>query len=271
MSPDVIRWLLAFVAAVVIAAAARYRRSLSLDGMFAAITMGTILVGTAGWWAGILLVAFFASSSILSRAGSSTSAITQARGSERDAVQVLANGGIALLAAIAYSILDSTSLTLALTGAIGAANADTWSTEIGRTSRTLPRLITTGRTVPAGTSGAVSARGLVAALGGGAVIGILAAIGWWTGWLPGNTSSLAGLVAVTLGGLAGSLVDSFLGATVQDQRWCDTCQKSTEQRIHRCGTPTSSARGLPWLDNDVVNLLCTGAGGIVACVLWLLL
>lgn len=270
MSPEITRWLLAFVAALIIASTARVRRSLSIDGMFAAIAMGTILVGTAGWWAGILVVAFFASSSIFSRVGTGRSTITQARGAERDAVQVLANGGIALLATIAFSLRDSCPWIVALSGSIAAANADTWSTEIGRTSRSLPRLITTGRTVPAGTSGAVSKRGLLAALGGGALIGTLAAIGWQTGWLPGNVSALAGLVAITLGGFVGSLVDSLLGATVQDQRWCDTCHKATEQRIHRCGTPTRRLRGFPWLNNDVVNLLCTATGGAIASTLWLL-
>lgn len=266
MSPEITRWLLALVAAAIVAGAARSRRSLRVDGMVAAIAMGTILVGTAGWWAGLLLVAFFASSSALTHANT-RSAISQTRGPERDAVQVLANGGVALLSAIAWAIGDQPAWIIAMAGAIAAANADTWSTEIGRTSRSQPRMVTTGRTVPTGTSGAVSRRGLTAALGGGALIGILAGTGWTTGWLPGGTSPVTGIVAVTIGGFAGSILDSLLGATVQDQRWCDTCAKATEHHIHHCGTSTRSVRGVAWIDNDVVNLTCAASGAVIAILM----
>lgn len=261
MSTDLVHWLLAFVAATLIALAARSRRSLSASGMIAAIVTGTILVGTAGWWAGLLLVLFFASSSVLSHIDAKRSSIAQARGSERDAVQVLANGGVALAAAMILILSGQDEWSLVLAGAIAAANADTWSTEIGRTSRSLPRLLTTGRRVSAGTSGAVSLRGLAGALGGGALIAGPAALGWWAGWLPGSFPPLAGLVGITVAGVAGSLWDSLMGATVQDQRWCDTCQKITEQRVHRCGTPTRNVRGFEVITNDIVNVTCTLVGG----------
>jgi uncharacterized protein (TIGR00297 family) len=267
MSPDLAGWLLAFLAATVISVSARSRQSLSVSGMIAAIFTGTILVGSAGWWAGLLLVIFFASSSILSLRDTRRSPISQVRGPERDAVQVLANGGVALAAAILLAVTGNTGWALVFAGAIAGANADTWSTEIGRTSRSLPRLVINGRIVPAGTSGAVSQRGLLGALGGGALIGSGAALGWWTGWLPGDVPPLAGLISVTVAGFAGSLWDSLLGATVQDQRWCDSCQKLTEQRVHHCGTPTRSVRGIGLIDNDAVNLSCTILGGGVA---WLI-
>lgn len=266
MSPDLTRWILAALAAVVVVILARRRRSLSSSGGFAALVMGTVLVGTTGWWAGLLLVTFFLSSSILSRAGANRSTIAQARGAERDAVQVLANGGGALASAILYATTGSTTWVTVLAGSLAAVNADTWSTEIGRTSRTLPRLVTTGRQVPAGTSGAVSPRGLAGALAGGALVAVLAATGWATGHLPGNVPIGDALMGLTAGGFAGSLMDSLLGATVQDGRWCDTCKKETEQAVHRCGTPTRSIRGIAWIDNDVVNVSCAVTGG---CVAWL--
>lgn len=266
MSPDLTRWLLAALAAGAIVALARTRRSLSRDGAVAALIMGTVLVGTAGWWAGLLLVTFFLSSSLLSRTGAQRSTIAQARGAERDAVQVLANGGVALASAVLYALTGATGWLLVLSGSIAAANADTWSTEIGRTSRGLPRLITTWRQVPGGTSGAVSRRGLAGAVGGGALIAVLAATGWATGLMPGNVPASAALMGLTAGGFAGSLLDSLLGATIQDGRWCDTCKKETEQPVHRCGTRTRSVRGIPWIDNDVVNLSCSVTGGIVAWI-----
>ena len=74
------------------------------------------------------------------------------------------------------------------------------------------------------------------------------------------------LIGLTVGGFIGSALDSLLGATLQDQRWCDTCEKATEQRVHRCGSATRSVRGVSWIDNDVVNLSCAVTGGLLAWV-----
>ena len=74
-----------------------------------------------------------------------------------------------------------------------------------------------------------------------------------------------------LGGLAGSLFDSLLGATVQAIYFCDRCVKETERVIHRCGTHARHLRGWRWLDNDLVNLLSSAGGAVVASltVVWL--
>jgi uncharacterized protein (TIGR00297 family) len=264
MSPEITRWLLAALAAVTIALLALKRRSLNASGALAAFAMGTMLVGAAGWFSGLLLVAFFLSSSILSHAGTNRTSTSQARGAERDAVQVLSNGGVALASAVLYGLTGTIGWLLVLAGSLAAANADTWSTEIGRTSRSLPRLITNWRQVSAGTSGAVSGRGLAGAAGGGLLIATLAAAGWRLGLMPGDVAPGAAAVAIAIGGLTGSLVDSFLGATLQDGRWCNRCKKETEQRIHRCGTPTRSVRGIAWIDNDAVNVTCVLTGGLAA-------
>lgn len=260
---DSTRWLLALGGAMLIAVGAYGLRALSGSGMTAAIVLGTSIVGLAGWWAGFVLITFFLSSSLLSRVGRNHIRVDAARGSRRDAVQVMANGGVALLCAAAYQSTAHPAWLLALAGSIAAANADTWSTEIGRTSHTLPRLVTTGRQVPGGTSGAVSARGLVAAASGATLIGLLAGIGAEANWFPISQSWAMSTVVVGTAGLAGSIVDSILGATVQEQRWCDVCEKRTERQIHRCGTPTRPLSRMPRISNDVVNLACVFAGGVL--------
>ena len=52
-------------------------------------------------------------------------------------------------------------------GALASAQADTWATEIGAHAPRRPRLITTGREVPRGTSGRVTALGSLGGLAGG--------------------------------------------------------------------------------------------------------
>jgi uncharacterized membrane protein len=70
-------------------------------------------------------------------------------------------------------------------------------------------------------------------------------------------------MAAALGGIAGSTLDSLLGATVQARRWCDRCRAPTERGTHACGSPTRVVGGFAWLDNDGVNAISTAAGGLV--------
>ncbi len=114
-----------------------------------------------------------------------------------------------------------------------------------------------GAPVPAGTSGGVTLAGWMAAVGGAILV---AGVAWLAHWpVP--------LYAVVVGGLAGAAADSLAGATIQERRWCDACDSSTERRVHGCGNPTRHAGGIARLDNDAVNLLCSAAGALVTLVL----
>jgi uncharacterized membrane protein len=159
---------------------------------------------------------------------------------------------------------------------MATVNADTWGTEIGVLSPTMPRLVTNGQPVPVGTSGGVTSLGTLAALAGGLFIGLVAFVlrlvenlwqmgqwAWTDFWL---------LVFAGLGGLAGCFFDSLLGATVQGIYYCEGCQKETESRVHRCGRETRLRRGWRWLGNDAVNFISSAVGGGIAALLgWLIL
>jgi len=157
------------------------------------------------------MLAFFVSSSLLSRK------------TTRNHKQVLANGGVAALAALAGS-------WSAFAGALAAATADTWASEIGRHSRTSPRLITNGTPVPAGTDGGMTLLGTTAGIAGA---GLIAALSYVLGQ--------RGAQAIAIAGSLGMMADSLLGATVQGK-----------------------AR---WMDNDAVNLAATLAGAAFAGLL----
>ncbi len=247
-------------AAACIALVAWRARSLSSSGAITAVIIGTLCVA-AGWDWGALLIAFFVPSTALSRMRAAakerrTRSIV-AKGGTRDATQVLANGGI-FAAAAALSLVSSSPQWVALgAGALAAATADTWATEIGTLAARAPRLITTWREVIPGTSGGVTVQGLVASLAGASFIAATSAAVGWPAHVPRGA---------LVGGMAGSLADSLLGARLQARRRCPACDAPTEREVHDCGTPTRADGGLAWLDNDAVNF----ASGIVGAVVALL-
>ncbi len=244
-----------------IAAAAWRAGSLRTSGAIAATVVGTLAL-RAGWpWGGFLLM-WFAWATLGSRMGRARKDVRTAgvveKGAERDASQVMANGGIfALAAAVTVATGDPASDT-ALWGAaaLAAAGADTMATEIGTWVGGTPRSVRTWRTVPTGTSGAVSVAGSAAMLGSAlaltavaVVLGLVPAARWWI---------------VAAAAVFGALMDTVVGALAQEQRWCPRCETATEQRQHTCGTDTWHRGGWRWLGNDAVNLVCTASAAALA-------
>ena len=247
-----------FVLAAAIAVAARTARSLTTTGAIAATLVGALAVA-AGWSWGVLLIAYFVSSSALSHLGRvaknvRTRSVVEKTGA-RDAIQVLANGGVFALAALVAIVHHDATWMAAGAGALAASAADTWGTEIGTLYGGTPRSIVTLRPVPPGTSGGVSVIGSVATIAGACFMAVLAiALKWGT-----RAASVA-----LAGGIAGALADSLIGATVQARRRCDPCGVETERITHDCGATTHHTRGVRWLDNDAVNLVATIVGATLA-------
>jgi Raf kinase inhibitor-like YbhB/YbcL family protein/uncharacterized protein (TIGR00297 family) len=260
---------LGILLAAIIAFAAYLAKSLSRSGGFAAFLLGSVIFGIGGITWSILLLAFFVSSSGLSRLFKKQKLTFEekfSKGSRRDAGQVAANGAVAGLLTILFPLFSSnTWIWAAYAGALAAVNADTWATELGVLSKSLPRLITTGKTVEAGTSGGISLTGTLAALGGAIFIAIPAVL-----FKPANLAltveqNFLLFHIVAIAGLVGSLIDSLLGATIQAIYFCDNCQKLTEKHpLHSCGNQTRLARGNAWLNNDWVNTICSLTGALLA-------
>jgi uncharacterized protein (TIGR00297 family) len=242
-------------------------RMLDRSGALTAALLGFAVLAYGGWAWALLLLAFFASSSLLSRtfkARKRTIEADFAKGGQRDWGQVLANGGVGLIALLLWlaGFIDGGQAGLLYAGALATVTADTWATELGVLSRRAPRLVTNWRRVAPGTSGGVTALGTLAALVGAALIG------WLAAWLLPGQPLIPVIGAISLAGLAGAFVDSLLGATVQAIYYCPQCDKQTERHpLHSCGTPTELSRGWPWLNNDWVNFISAAAGGLLA--LWL--
>ncbi|HKV71999.1 MAG TPA: DUF92 domain-containing protein [Gemmatimonadales bacterium] len=182
-------------------------------GVVAALAVGGATAWGLGWRGVVLLFAFFISGSLLTR-------LAGGAGGQRNVRQVLANGGVAAFA----GALGSWPIAA---GALAAATADTWATEIGWFSPHPPRLITTWKPVPKGTDGGVTLIGTAGGVAGAALIWGAAAV------------LFSSRLTVVWAGLAGMLADSLLGATLQGKI----------------------------LDNDGVNLAATMTGAGAAYLL----
>ncbi len=255
--------LFGFILALLIAFLAYKARSLNKSGAVAAAFTGTIIFGIGGWQWAILLLTFFITSSVLSRSFKKRKQGLEekfSKGHERDAGQVFGNGGIATaFAALHFFFPNELWPWLGFAAALAAVNADTWGTELGVLNPHPPRMITDLRkVVEKGASGGISLIGTLASLAGSALIAFLASL---------LTDNWSLFLLITFSGLAGSLFDSFLGATVQAMYYCPTHKKETEKHpVHTCGTPTIQIRGWSWLDNDWVNFACGAFGVVVALI-----
>jgi len=220
---------------------------LTADGLVAAAAVGAaVWIGLAARGE-VLLFAFFLSGSILTQ-------VAGGGGGRRNARQVLANGGVAALAALLGS-------WTAAAGALAAATADTWATEIGSFSPAPPRRITTLEPMPAGASGGITLLGTAGGAAGAAALGGLA-----VALRPGT-----GFWILAAAGVLGMAGDSLLGATLQGVFRCPGCGARFEDRRAACHAPLERSRGWRWLDNDGVNLAATlvGAGGALLFSRWL--
>jgi uncharacterized protein (TIGR00297 family) len=241
--------------------------SLTYGGAWMAIAIGGLIFSLGGVAWAILLIAFFVSSSLLSKAFKTHKAALSekfAKGIQRDATQVFANGGLgALLASTQFLIPDQHWPWIGYAGAMATVNADTWATELGVLNSSPPRLITTGKKVERGTSGGISFLGTVAALSGAALIASLGEL------INPHFAFCKSLCAISLAGLAGSLMDSMLGATGQAGYQCTRCSTDTEHYpLHTCGKPTVLVKGWPWLQNDAVNFISSIFGALAAILFW---
>lgn len=220
-------------------------------GVFAALVVGAAVWWGLGWTGLVPLFSFLLTGSLLTR-------LATGRSAARGARQVLANGGVAAAAALLGS-------WPAAAGALAAAAADTWATEIGSFSPTLPRRITTGAEVPAGRSGGITPLGTLGGALGAIAIATVAGLA-----APPQRLGVRGAMIAAAAGSLGMLSDSILGATLQSSYTCPECG-TVHERAGNCHGPVRLTRGVAWLDNDAVNFAGAGVGAVVAIVGWNLL
>ena len=195
----------------IFALAVHHLRLVDRSGMIAGWALGVVTYGFAGWRGFAILVAFFLIGSAATRLGRQSKerlGIAQEKRGARSARHALANCGVpAYLAVLVAASTTPGSFALAFVCALATAAFDTVSSEVGQAYGGRPVLITSLRSVAAGTNGAISWIGTLAGCLAALAIGGLAQ---GLGLLGPQMQSI-----VVMAAFIGSTADSLLGATLE--------------------------------------------------------
>lgn len=245
-------------------------RSLTLSGVLAAAFLGTIVLFLGDWGCFVLLLVFFILGVTFTkyrRSEKESGALVQEKNGIRSWVNVLANGGPAAISILLEYVFQMEVLPVFFLTAICSATADTMATEVGLLSKSKPRLITDlRRRVEKGFSGGVTLLGTVAGFFGSLAIALVSLTLYST-----NTPSMLSRVtdvkrltmACSIGGFLGMLIDSLLGATIQEVYVSKPNGRLYEKPSG--GREYVLIKGFRGIDNNMVNFisgLLAGFSGI---------
>jgi uncharacterized protein (TIGR00297 family) len=243
------KWLVALVLNTVLAAIAWIapKKLLTPAGILHGWFLGVLVWGLLGWRGYAVVMAYFLAGSAVTRIGltkKEAEGIAEKRSGARGPENVWGSALVATLCAIGVGAGQTLAemattptwvawLLLGYVASFATKLSDTVASEIGKAYGKRTFLITTLQPVPRGTEGAVSLEGTLAGVGASLVLSLL---GWAVGLIsPGGVgiSVLAAFIATNL--------ESVIGATLQPR--------------------------FSWLTNELVNVLNTLIGAIVAIVL----
>ena len=257
--------LLKLLLPTLLAGLAAWKKALTGPGVLCAWLLAVCISFTGGLGAFAVLAAVFLCALLAGKlsgaAGNAVGEKLHAKSGQRDAVQVLCNVAVGTAMLLLYAGTKQSCFLWAYGGAMAASLADSMASELGVRSPRPPRDILSFKPVEPGISGGVTPLGLGASALGALIIAGLSLL------LPGATASI--LPDVAAAGFFAALCDSALGSAVQAKYRCGVCGALTEKRCH-CGVPGAVARGLPWMDNDAVNLLNNLIGALCALGLYFL-
>lgn len=257
---------------------------LTLPAAWGAVVVGACLFFAGGWPLWLLLMWFFGSSNIASKVMAQRArgqAQSRKHTKPRGLWQVLANSVPCLACALGYVASGEMWFLVVAAGALAASTADTWASEVGIYSKNPPVNILTRKPMQRGLSGGVSPLGLAATAVASVLCALLAlvlfaAFGFS---LPAN---VAAFVCISVCGVAGSLVDSVLGARVQAKyrivHGSDRQQEASVANQKVAAVPLVEsvpagdvayqlASGYAWVTNDIVNFM----SGVAAVLLGLII
>jgi uncharacterized protein (TIGR00297 family) len=234
-------WLVAVGLNTVLLAIATFapKKLLTPAGIFHAWILGVLVWGTLDWQGYTVVMFYFLVGSAVTRIGMAekeAAGIAEKRSGTRGPENVWGSALIATICAVATLFWDSPVKELLLLGyaaSFATKLSDTTASEVGKAYGKRTFLITTLQPVPRGTEGAVSLEGTIAGIIASVAIAL---IGWIVGMI-----DLMGIVWCILAAFVATNLESLIGATLQSR--------------------------FSWLTNEVVNIINTLIGAIVAILL----
>ena len=203
--------------------------------------LGVVVWGTLGWRGYGVVMFYFLVGSAVTRIGmkqKEAEGIAEKRGGARGPENVWGSAFTATIcaigvAAIKFGWLDpgwESLLILGYVASFATKLSDTTASEVGKAYGKSTFLITTLKPVPRGTEGAISLEGTLAGIVGGILIALVAySLGMIT---------FQGVIICTIAAFVATNVESVIGATLQSD--------------------------IDWLSNELVNVINTIVGAVVA-------
>lgn len=209
--------------------------------------LGVLVWGGLGWRGYAVVMVYFLLGSAVTRVGMArkmAAGIAEGRSGIRGPENVWGSalvGALCALALVGLSLgvaADQAGpwpplITLAYVSSFSTKLADTTASEVGKAYGKRTFLITTLQPVPPGTEGAVSLEGTLAGVLGALAIAL---VGWGVGLM-----SIGGIGICLVAAFVATNLESVIGATLQAQ--------------------------IPWLTNELVNIINTAIGAILALTL----
>lgn len=237
LSPERLQhWLAALVINGVLIAAAQRLPLLTRSGWVHAGILGTVLLGSLDWPGWLAVALYLVLGSLVTRLGyrrKQEQGLAEGRGGRRGPENVWGSAatGAALALLSVWPMAPVILLKIGFAASFAAKLGDTCGSEIGKRWGRHTVSITNFQPVPPGTEGAISLEGTAASAAGSA---LMALVMLQLGLIQGGPTWLL----VALVGLAATLMESLIGATVQDR--------------------------FPWLSNELVNALQTLIAALLA-------
>lgn len=216
------------------------KKLLTPAGLFHAMILGVVIWGTLGWQGYTIVMFYFLVGSAVTRIGMArkeAEGIAEKRSGARGPENVWGSALVGAICALATLFVPESVKELLLLGYVASFAtklADTTASEVGKAYGKSTFLITTLQPVPRGTEGAVSLEGTLAGIVASAAIVL---ISWGVGSI-----DLVGVGLCVVAAFVATNIESLIGATLQSR--------------------------FAWLTNEVVNIINTAIGAIVAILLY---
>ncbi|NQZ60649.1 TIGR00297 family protein [Crocosphaera sp.] len=227
------------------------KKLLTPAGIINAWLLGVLIWGTLGFKGYAIVCVYFIVGSGVTRIGieqKEAEGIAEKRSGARGPENVWGSAFTAALCAVGIGIINwfgsgegiilKSLLLLGYVASFCTKLSDTCASEVGKAYGKRTFLITTLQPVPRGTEGAVSLEGTLAGMVASAVIAL---VGYGVGLV-----DLMGIVYCIIAAFIATNLESVIGATLQEN--------------------------LEWMTNEIVNIINTFIGAVVAILLaWLLI